>query len=121
MVGFSDSAISNGVILQSDPADTNDTQLLFSVISGGVVLSSQNITVGTTTAVFHTYRIVWSANDEISIKADLYVDSATSPSASIIAGNVENRLKFMLYNEVVSSGTSWIEVDYIKVESDSCQ
>ena len=121
MVGFSDSAISNGVILQSDPADSNDTQLLFSVISGGVVLSSQNVTVSTTTAAFHTYRIVWAANDEISIKADLYIDSATSPYVSIIAGNVENRLKFMLYNEVVSSGTSWIEIDYVKVESDSCQ
>ena len=121
LIGFSNSSITNAVILQSDPADTNDTQLLFAIISSGSIVSSQNVTVSTTTASFHTYRIVWAANDEITIKADLYVDSATSPSASITASRVENRLNFVLYNEVVSSGTSWIEVDYIKVESDSCQ
>jgi hypothetical protein len=113
--------MSNAVVLQSDPADTNDTQLLFSIISGGSTVSSQNVTVSTTTASFHTYRIVWAINNEITIKADLYIDSATSPSATITASRVENRLNFVLYNEVVSSGTSWIEVDYIKVESDSCQ
>ncbi|NPV86783.1 MAG: hypothetical protein HPY45_12330 [Anaerolineae bacterium] len=115
-----------GIYVRSDPADVDNTKIIFATREGGIETNAETVTLSSDTyGVYHTFRITWEVLNDVYIQANLYVDGDTTPAKSYT--NISypaNRLNFVLGNSVVTAAggnTSILEVEYVYVYSDNCQ
>jgi len=58
------------------------------------------------------------------VAASMYLDGSTSPAANFTSGAPDVRLPFMVStfgSSLPSDGNAWVDLDYIRVNSTSCQ
>lgn len=115
-----------GVYVRSDPADVDNTKIIFATREGGIETNAETVTLSSDTyGVYHTFRITWEVLNDVYIQANLYVDGSSTPAKSYT--NISypaTRLNFVLGNNVITAAagnTSIIEVEYVYVYSDNCQ
>jgi hypothetical protein len=126
IIGFANSidksAIQNGVYLSSSTTAAN---VSFTSLAYGTVQTSQ-VPLANRDTTWHTYRITWAMSTDglYTISANLFIDGSTTPSASFPSGAPDIRLPFIVTTYITSApsdGVAWIDLDYIRINSSSCQ
>jgi hypothetical protein len=126
MVGWMDTTtklnILNGVWISSssDPAN-----LTFTLMAYGASQSLE-VPVSSRDTIWHAYRIAWAMNTDGSytVAARLYLDGSSTPAASFTSGAPDMRLPFIIStfgSSTPGDGDAWVDLDYIRVNSSSCQ
>ncbi len=120
IIGWIDEAViasmANGIYLES----YSSSQAALTTLRNGTKTTTP-ITVSNRSTAWHTYTISWSQNpQDLSISAGISVDGGTT---TLVTTNLpDERLHFIIGAIGEAAGNAaWIEIDYIKIFSNSCQ
>lgn len=109
-------SIANGLFLES----LNTDQVSLVTMQDGAITSTP-LSVASRDTTWHTYLLSWIQDpDDLSITASVSVDGGT---ATVVSSTVPDvRLNFIAGAYGLAGGdAAWIETDYVKILSESCE